>query len=244
MRLKASSPAAVTGALCLAFLLSACGPPAGSPGSTTTASPTFTATADATETAAATATATPTATTTSSVEAGWTSYTTSDGELMFDLPSEWSVKDPAGEVPAEGGLFVDVLNADGKSMANLRTNVVTGAVCTDKTPYALMDSQPLPALAREGQTPRFMFESRPEADPAKVPTASYGITSGPEPTGPDACPIFHFFTWPPSGAMFGGTYDPMNPTHGEMHVDTHQAYMETKEYKNIKKMITSLRPAG
>src|SRR5829696_3854940 len=102
MRPKASSPVAVAGALCLAFLLAACGPPAGSPGSTTTASATPAATETVSETATATVTATASApaTGTSTPEAGWTSYTTKDGDLMFDLPSEWSIKDPAGDVPA------------------------------------------------------------------------------------------------------------------------------------------------
>jgi hypothetical protein len=57
--------------------------------------------------------------------------------------------------------------------------------------------------------------------------------------------MFHFFTWPPSGAMFGGVYDPFDATPGnEMHVDTPEAYMGTQEYKSIKKMVTSLRPVA
>jgi hypothetical protein len=168
---------------------------------------------------------------------------------MFDLPANWTIKDPAGEVPAGGGVFIEVLNPHGKSMATLRTNVVTGAECGEKKqPYSFMDSQPLPALAQSGQTPRFVFEGRmdpTQTDPMKADVLAYGITNAPEPTGTEACPIFHFFNWPPSGAMFGGVYNPFDTTPGnEPHVDTPQVYMGTQEYKNIKKMITSLRPAG
>jgi hypothetical protein len=79
----------------------------------------------------------------------------------------------------------------------------------------------------------------------KATVLAYGITSAPEPTGPEACPIAHFFSWPPSGAMFGGVYNPFDTSPGnEPHVDTPEAYKETAEYKNIRRMITSLRPAG
>lgn len=245
MRRTAPSALAVPGALCLAFLLAACGPPASAPG---TGSPDASPTATVTETSTATASPTTTATATDTPAEGWTSYTTKDGELMFDLPATWTIKDPAGEVPAGGGVFVEVLSANGKSMATLRTNMVTGSECTEKQPYSSLDSEPLPALAQSGQTPRFVFEGRmdpSQSDPMKANVLAYGITSAPEPTGPEACPIFHFFTWPPSGAMFGGVYDPFAPIPGTgPEVDNPQAYMETQEYKDIKTMITSLRPAS
>ncbi|WP_306921237.1 hypothetical protein [Arthrobacter globiformis] len=179
---------------------------------------------------------------------GWKTFTTSDGKLAFDLPSEWTVKDPAGQTPPGGGVFVEVRNPAGKSMATLRTNMVVGAECLKKQPYGMYDSEPLPALKQSGSTPRFTFESRQDdtaTDPAKTTMLAYGITSAPEPTGPTACPIAHFFSWPPSGAMFGGVYNPFDTTPGNPpNVDTPEAYTETPEYKNIRAMITSLRPAG
>ena len=249
MHRTAPSALAVSGALCLSLLLVACGAPASAPGTGAAGSPTSTSTISESPTSTSSPTDTASATATSSTSSeGWTSYTTADGDLMFDYPSTWTIKDPAGEVPAGGGVFVEVLNANGKSLATLRTNMVTGSECTQKQPYGMLDSVPLPALAQSGQTPRFTFESRMDAtqtDPMKMNLLAYGITSSPEPTGPDACPIFHFFTWPPSGAMFGGVYNPFDTTPGnEPHVDTPQAYMETQEYKDIKKIITSLRPAS
>ncbi|WP_246527609.1 hypothetical protein [Pseudarthrobacter albicanus] len=110
-----------------------------------------------------------------------------------------------------------------------------------------MDSEELPALAQGGVTPRFVFEgrARSEADPTKSNPVAYGITSAPQPSGPAACPIFHFFIWPPSGAMFGGVYNPFDTTPGNTpEVDTPAAYTATAEYDDIRQMITSLRPAG
>ena len=245
--------------VCAAALLAGCGspgapsvPPTGSPG---TASITATPTPDAptlltpspTATAMGTSPAgTPTAG--ASPASDWKSFTTSDGTLTFELPASWIIKDPAGEVAEGGGVFVEVTNPAGKPMATLRTNMATGSTCTERYPYIVLDNEPLPALAQGGNTPRFTFESRwdPRAtDPKLMDVFGYGIVTGPEPTGETACPVFHFFTWPPNAAMFAGAYNPFDTTPGnEPHVDTPMAYMETVEYRNIRKMITSLRPTG
>ncbi|MBT2596147.1 hypothetical protein [Arthrobacter sp. ISL-72] len=219
MHRSAHPVVAVSGALCLAFLLAACGPPASSP---STSSPAATATATATSTTSASPSATATTSSSAEPEAGWKSYTTSDG-LTFDYPEDWKITDPGGEAAA-GGVFVKITNANGKNIATLRTNVVTGAECTQKQPFAGYESEPMPALEQSGSVPRYTFESRTDTtatDPKLMTLFAYGITSAPEPTGTEACPIFHFFTWPPSGAMFGGVYDPFDTTPGnEMHVDT------------------------
>jgi hypothetical protein len=185
---------------------------------------------------------------------GWKTFTTSDGSLSFDLPAGWGVRDPAGEMPL-GGEFVDVVNEAGKPMASLRTNVVTGAECTERYPFAVFDSEPLQALAEGGAAdapvPRFVFEARGDgsAPVAAPPTiAGYGITMMPEETGSTACPMFHLFLWPPSGALFGAAYNPENnTTPGDPalpYLEKARLYAATPEYQDIRKMITSLRPAG
>ncbi|RJT96894.1 hypothetical protein D6T65_14300 [Arthrobacter frigidicola] len=154
----------------------------------------------------------------------------------------------AAEGAPPGGVAIEVVSDTGKPIANLRTNLVTGAECAQKSPYGVIESRPLPALAQAGSTPRFVFEIRSDpaqADPQKGFSGAYGITSAPDPAGPTACPIAHFFTWPPSGAAFGGIYDPFDTTHGNPpHADTPQVYAETEEFGKIRTMITSLRPAG
>ncbi|AXJ11827.1 hypothetical protein CFN17_11540 [Arthrobacter sp. PM3] len=184
----------------------------------------------------------------------WKTFTTSDGTLSFDYPETWTVKDPAGQAPL-GGEFVDVLNAAGKQMAALRTNVVTGAECGDRQPYLLIDSAPMQALAEPGAAdrtgPRYVFEGRgdPEAADATPPTiAAYGITMMPEETGTTSCPLFQLFLWPPSGALFGQVYNPAaNTTPGDPglpYLEKAKLYATTPEYQDVRKMITSLRPAG
>ncbi|MDR7083643.1 hypothetical protein J2X01_002938 [Arthrobacter ginsengisoli] len=235
---RAASFATSISALSAAVILAGCGSPAAAPA---TSSPTVTPAT----TSASPATATPAPTVT--VPAGWKTFTTSDGSLAFDYPETWTIKDPAGE-PAEGGVFVELVSDYGKTMATLRTNMVTGAECTEKFPFMTYDAEPVPALTQGGVAPRFVYESRTNpasSDPSTSLSLAYGITSAPEPAGETACPIFHFFTWPPSGAMFGGVYDPFDTTPGgPMHVDTPEVYMDTTEYKDVKQAITSLRPVG
>ena len=183
---------------------------------------------------------------------GWKTFTTTDAGLSFDYPAGWSVKDPGG---ALGGEFVDVLNAEGKMMAGLRTNIVTGSECVGKTPYEVYDSQPMVSLAEgggaDGGVPRYVFESRgDDAGPVATQStiAAYGITMIPEEPGVLACPMFHLFLWPPSGAFFGGTYNPENnKTPGDRalpYLEKAKLYASTPEYRDVRTMSTSLRPAA
>jgi hypothetical protein len=242
-------------AVCVALLLVACGPPAAPPGagSPGVTSPTgISPTATASGTGPATSETSP-STLPSPMPSGWKTFTTSDRALTFDYPGDWSIKDPAGETPL-GGVFVAVSNAAGRPMAVLQTNVVTGAECHAKYPFTALDSEPMTALAEKGVpnegVPRYVFETRGD-DAAPAPTrstiAAYGITMAPEETGTLACPLFLLFTWPPSGALFGAGYNPENnKTPGDPslpYLQKAKLYAETGEYRNIRRMITSLRPA-
>ncbi|MCQ6272943.1 hypothetical protein M8J71_21015 [Pseudarthrobacter sp. R1] len=243
----------------VSVVLAGCGPQAGpptatTPGATDTApatsaapSPSVTSTPPAGQaTTTATATAKPPAEGTV-----WMTFTTADGQLAFDLPAEWSVRDPAGELPEGGGAFAEVTNEAGKPLATLRTNMATGSTCTEKYPFSEFETQELPALAQNGDVPRYVFETRGDATapgPADTPAAAYGITTVEAPTGGSACPIFHFFTWPPTAAMFGAFFNPENNvTPGAEslpYLEQARKYMDTPEYQDIRRMITSLRPAG
>jgi hypothetical protein len=59
--------------------------------------------------------------------------------------------------------------------------------------------------------------------------------------------MFHLFLWPPSGAFFGGTYSPANnetPGEGSLpYLERAKLYTGTREYQDLRRMITSLRPA-
>ncbi|CCQ44590.1 putative uncharacterized protein [Pseudarthrobacter siccitolerans] len=232
----------------VAVVLAGCGPQAGPPTATTPAATTTAPVTSAARSpsAASTATVKPPAEGTA-----WMTFTTADGELAFDLPAEWGVRDPAGELPDGGGAFAEVTNEAGRPLATLRTNMATGSTCLDKYPYSEFESQEMPALAQDGEVPRYVFETRGDATtpgPADTPAAAYGITTVPAPTGDSACPIFHFFTWPPTAAMFGAFYNPENNrTPGAEslpYLEQARKYMDTTEYQDIRRMITSLRPAG
>jgi hypothetical protein len=247
MRSPAASSAVVPTVLLTGVLLAGCGPQAGPP--PTSASPGSTVTP--TTTPAPTAEGTPSATATAPPSAAWTSFTTADGELTFDHPAAWSIKDPAGELPEGGGTFAEVTNQAGKPLATLRTNMATGSTCMERSPYSVMESEELPALTQNGTAPRYIFETRGNdatPGPADTPAAAYGIQTSQLPTGASACPIFHFFTWPPTAAMFGAFYSPdNNVTPGAEslpYLEQAKKYAETDEYQDIRRMITSLRPPG
>jgi hypothetical protein len=238
--------AAVAAAVCAAALLTGCAAPAAGPAaSSAPASSTPAGSLPASATPGPSGDATPEGA--DSPAAEWKTYTTPDGRLSFDHPAQWTVAEASGS-SSNGGAFVEVRNANGKLLATLRTNLAVGTECLEKYPFMTYDSEPVPALAQSGVTPRFVYEARSnpaEKDPMKAATFGYGITSAPEPTGETACPIAHFFTWPPSGASFAGIYNPFDTTPGnEPHVDTPEAYADTAEYQFIRQMITSLRPAG
>lgn len=245
------SPLPGVAVLLLLSLLTACGGPAGQPratpsGATSSAGPT---------TATATTAAPPSATGSPSVSAppsaSWTTYTTAAGDLAFDLPSSWTIKDPAGELAEGGGAFTEVSSEDGRLLATLRTNMATGSTCTERYPYSVLESQDMPQLAQYGTVPRYTFETRGNdiaAGPPDTPAAAYGITTAPLPEGDSACYMFHFFNWPPNAATFGAFYNPeLNLTPGDPslpYLEKARLYAVTPEYADIKRMITSLRPPG
>jgi len=232
----------------VSVVLAGCGPQAGPPTATTPAA----TTAAPVTSAAPSPSVTSTATSKPPAEGtAWMTFTTVDGELAFDLPTEWSVRDPAGELPEGGGAFAEVTNEAGKPLATLRTNMATGSTCIEKYPFSEFESQELPALAQNGDVPRYVFETRGDATapgPADTPAAAYGITTVEAPTGGSACPIFHFFTWPPTAAMFGAFFNPENNVapgaESLPYLEQARKYMDTAEYQDIRRMITSLRPAG
>lgn len=242
---------ALGAALSAALLLASCGlaatPPAGTaaPGNP---SPSGSSTPSASPSAAA-----PSGAPSERPPPGWKTFTTQGGDLSFDYPAGWTVVDPGGALTGE---FVDVLNAEDKPMAGLRTDIVTGSECFEKAPYEVYDSEPMLALAESGGgdgggVPRYVFESRggdTEPVATRSTVAAYGITMIPEEPGDTACPMFHLFLWPPSGAFFGGTYNPENnATPGDPslpYLEKAALYAKTPEYRDLRTVITSLRPAG
>ena len=252
MSRSATSGVAISAAFLFALLLVGCGQPAAPPAtSTTTAAAETTAPAESSPSATVSRPASPTSSPSLAASAAWTKYTTADGQLTFDLPTAWSIRDPAGDLPEGGGAFAEVTNQAGKPMATLRTNMAVGSACVERFPYSVLETQPMAALAQGGSTPRYVFETSGDVT-APYPTintvAAYGIETAAAPAGEVACPIFHFFTWPPTSASFGAGYNSENnETPGDPslpYLEKAKLYMGTPEYLDIKRMITSLRPTS
>ena len=246
-----SSGVAVPAACLFALLLSGCGQQAAPPPSGTAGGPAASVTTTAPPSQGHSAGGTPSAAGAPTASAAWTRYTTADGQLTFELPAAWSVRDPAGELAEGGGAFAEVTNQAGKPLATLRTNMATGSTCTERYPYSILDSQEMPERMQNGWAPRYVFETRGNAEdpgPADTPGAAYGIVTGRVPTEDSACYMFHFFLWPPNSAMFGAFYDPANNvTPGDAtlpYLEKAKKYADTPEYRDIRRMITSLRPTN
>ncbi|GAB3546097.1 hypothetical protein GCM10027404_05790 [Arthrobacter tumbae] len=96
---------------------------------------------------------------------GWTAFTDEQRQVSFEVPENWTVEpieDP-GEGFSEGGLHFDVSNAEGVSMAELHTRIVSPSEecgADAASPYIVLTSEPvdLPSTAEaEGSIePRFV----------------------------------------------------------------------------------------
>ena len=128
-----------------------------------------------------------------------------------------------------------------------------GGACQGAVPYTVLDSAEvdLPHQPAKGSvTPRFAFRALQEKDRV---TASFGLTDTPAGQNGTTCMFYNVVTGPPESPLFsfadafqvraGGSED--DPTHKGAKtfpsLDAARAYMQTPEYLNAKRMITSLK---
>lgn len=178
------------------------------------------------------------------------SYTTADGMLKFDHPIGWTVQplsSPSKDTYNQTGEALEVVNADGQTMAELITGVVTGFVAVQGVPYVEFDYEPIPGLedkeSGRGEAPAFVFHG---LDHAAGFEADMAITGWGRQTDPESAVLPHGFEFIPgtSGAFFNrpmgpDTVLPVDPAlTGAPRLE---AYMQTEEYKEIKAMMMSLR---
>jgi hypothetical protein len=257
-------------ALSTAMLVSttACGPAgAGSPAAgqaTTAASPaTLTPTATATATATATETERPSLSASAAVTSAapapepeeWRTYTSAGGKVSFDYPAQWTV----APTPGTGGapnVDVDVADATGMVVASLHfgAGAGLGGACQNPVPYSVLDSMelalPYNASAADTITPRFAFRALQE--PGRV-TASYGITDRVAGKDGTSCMFYNVVSGPAESPFYyftdavqvnsGGTEQNGNRKGAKTFpsLEAAKAYMQTPEYVNAKRMITSLK---
>jgi hypothetical protein len=182
----------------------------------------------------------------------WRTFTSADSKVSFDYPASWRVSDAGG---GSGGVDVDVANEAALVVASLHLGPSggLGGACQGDVPYTVLDSAEvdLPHQPAKGAvTPRFAFRALQE--PNRV-TASFGLTDTPAGRNGSTCMFYNVVTGPPEWPMFsfadafqvraGGSED--DPMHKGAKtfpsLDAARAYMQTPEYLNAKRMITSLK---
>lgn len=217
---------------------------------TTTPSPTATASVAVTPSATA-APATSAPATPGPAAAAWRTFTSPDPKISFDYPATWRVVDAGGA----GGLHVDVANEAAVVVASLffGPSGGIGGACQGPVPYTVLDvvEVNLPYQPSKGSvTPRFAFRALQEAGHV---TASYGLTSSLAGQGGTTCMFYNVVNGPADPPLYsfadafqvrvgGSEDDPMRKgakTFPSM--EAARAYMQTPEYLNAKRMITSLK---
>ena len=176
----------------------------------------------------------------------WSSYTTPDGSLSFEHPAGWTVTEiePLANDPA-GGVSVQVNDAGGDLIAQLDTGIITGLVCDDPdeaAQYTEYDSQPMPELdSAQGTDQRFVYRSVAFSTPERGgPVATYAVISESGDRG--QCGLFDFFTFTESsGGRFTGRYSGEDAAPGQTYLDGAAAYENSAEYRDVKRMLVSLK---
>lgn len=182
----------------------------------------------------------------------WQTFTSADSKVSFEYPATWRTSDVSG---GSGGIDVDVANEAAVVVASLHFGPSggIGGACQGEVPYTVLDSAEvdLPHQPAKGSvTPRFAFRALQEADRV---TASFGLTDTPAGQNGTTCMFYNVVSGPPESPLFsfadaflvraGGSED--EPKHQGAKtfpsLDAARAYMQTPEYLNAKRMITSLK---
>jgi len=227
--------------------------PTASSAPTTTPSPAV-ATSEAVTPSTSAAPATSDAATPPPAPGVWRTFTSADGKVSFDYPGSWSVSTPAGAA-GSGDVDVDVADEAAMVVASLHLGPAggLGGACQGAVPYTVLDSVEvdLPYQPSKGSvTPRFAFRALQETDRV---TASYGLTSTPAGQGGTTCMFYNLVNGPAETPMYtfadafqvrAGDPEEIPGRKGAKafpSMDAARAYMETSEYLNAKRMISSLK---
>ncbi|SDL83100.1 hypothetical protein [Arthrobacter sp. ok362] len=185
----------------------------------------------------------------------WRTFTSADSKVSFDYPAAWRVSEAAAGAPGYEGIAVDVANEAAVVVASLHVGPSggLGGACQGDVPYTVLDSVEvdLPHQPAKGSvTPRFAFRALQESDRV---TASFGLTDTPAGQNGTTCMFYNVVTGPPEWPLFSfadafqvnvGSKedDPMRKGAKTFpSLDAARAYMQTPEYLNAKRMITSLK---
>lgn len=182
----------------------------------------------------------------------WQTFTSADAKITFSYPAAWKVSEAAGD---PGSVDVDVADEAGVVVASLHSGPSggLGGACEGPMPYTVLDSVELdlPYQPTKGSTtPRFTFRALQETDHV---TASYGLTSFAAGQNGAACMFYNAVNGPAGSPFFsfadtfqvnaGLTEETPNHKGAKKFpsLDAARTYMQTAEYLNAKRMITSLK---
>ncbi|MCX6500429.1 MAG: hypothetical protein NTU93_16790 [Arthrobacter sp.] len=185
--------------------------------------------------------------------ASWQTFTSPDGKVSFEHPAAWKVVPPEGA--GSDAVDVDVSDEAGMVVASLHAGPSggIGGACQGPVPYTVLDSVEvdIPYQPTKGSvTPRFTFRALQEADRV---TASYGLTSFAAGQNGTTCMFYNVVNGPTWSPLFsfadtfqvnaGGTEQVPNRKGAKTFpsMDAARAYMQTAEYLNAKRMITSVK---
>lgn len=178
------------------------------------------------------------------------SYTTNDGMLQFDYPAGWTIQplsSPSKDNYDQWGEALEIVNEEGQTMAEVITDFPSGFVAVQGVPYFEFDYEPIPGLEDKdptrGEAPAFVFHG---LDQAAGFDADMAITGWGRVTDKESGVLPHGFefTRDVSGAFFHrpigpDTVLPVDPALAG--TERLEAYMQTEEYQDIKKMMMSVR---
>ncbi|AOT04084.1 hypothetical protein [Arthrobacter sp. U41] len=184
----------------------------------------------------------------------WRTFTSADAKASLQHPAAWTVSTPTGAF-GSGAVDVDVANESGVVVASLHLGPYggLGGACQNPVPYTVLDvvEVDLPYLPSKGSvTPRFAFRALQETGHV---TASYGLTSTLAGQDGTTCMFYNVVNGPAETPMYsfadafqvnaGGTEEVPNRRGAKAFptLDAARAYMQTPEYLNAKRMITSLK---
>lgn len=179
-------------------------------------------------------------------DSSWSDYKIDAASLEFEYRSDWSVRQVAALAndPA-GGVSFEVYDADGDVIAWLDTGIITDQVCMgmqEPVTYTEYDSQPMPDLeSAQGTSQRFVYHSVAPASGEALVT--YAVVSAPPPSAEEAaCGLFDFFTLTESsGGRFSGVVRPDEGSDVSAHLEKAAAYAGSDEFRDVKRMLVSLR---
>ena len=211
---------------------------------TETATPTPTPSATATPTPTPTLTATP-----SAAPAAWTKFTDATGQATFEHPVGWTVSEAPHTIAGGQYNTIKVMNGEGKNVSTLAMHydMTGGYICPVPKPYRTLDSVALDIPQKAAKSPsrgpsEYVFRVI-ESDQVYGTMALNDAELAPgTPTcildntilGPENVPIVSF------GDTLFLQQDGKDAPLTFASVDEAEAYMQTQEYRDLKRMLVSL----